>query len=209
MTLRIALLASGSGRTVENLGRRWREGRLDAEPVVVLSNKRRAGVHEKARSLEIPSVVCAGRRGEDPASYGRRVFERLRPFAPDYVCLAGFLKLLPIPADYRGRVINIHPSLIPAFSGLGFYGARVHQAAFTAGVRVSGCTVHFCDDQYDTGPILLQSAVALEPEDGPEVIAGKVFAAELEAYPEALSLLAAGRVRLSGGRCLIDPLSEA
>jgi phosphoribosylglycinamide formyltransferase-1 len=114
--------------------------------------------------------------------------------------MAGFLQLLPIAEVFRGRVLNIHPALIPAFSGKGFYGLRVHQAALAQGVKVSGCTVHFADDQYDHGPIVLQRVVPVLEGDTPESLQGRVFAAECEAYPEAIGLFAEGRLEIEGRR---------
>ena len=120
------------------------------------------------------------------------------------MCLAGYMKLLrPIPADFQGRVLNIHPALIPAFAGKGFYGQRVHEAALAAGVKVSGCTVHFVDDEYDHGPIVAQQAVPVLEEDTPESLAQRVFAAECELYPAAIRLFAEGRLRIEGRRARV------
>ena len=114
--------------------------------------------------------------------------------------MAGFLKFAPVPADFANRVVNIHPALIPAFCGLGYYGLRVHQAVLDYGAKISGCTVHFVDNQYDHGPIILQRVVPVEEEDTPETLAARVFAAECEALPEAIRLFAAGRVAVDGRR---------
>jgi phosphoribosylglycinamide formyltransferase-1 len=116
------------------------------------------------------------------------------------VCLAGWLHLLPIPDDFRYRVLNIHPSLLPAFGGKGMYGRRVHEAVLNYGAKISGCTVHFADDTYDTGPIILQKCVPVADNDTPETLAARVFAVECEAYPEAIQLVGFGRVQVQGRR---------
>ena len=114
--------------------------------------------------------------------------------------LAGFLSLLKIPADYKGRVLNVHPALIPAFCGKGYYGSKVHQAALDAGVKVSGCTVHFADDTYDTGPIIVQRTVPVLENDTADTLAARVFKEECSALPEAITLFAQGRLKLDGRR---------
>jgi phosphoribosylglycinamide formyltransferase 1 len=116
------------------------------------------------------------------------------------VCLAGFLQLVEIPPDFANRVLNIHPALIPAFSGKGFHGPAVHRAALEAGVKVSGCTVHFADNQYDHGPIISQRVVPVLDDDTPETLAARVFAEECEAYPEAITWFAEGRLVIEGRR---------
>ena len=114
--------------------------------------------------------------------------------------MGGFLKHVLIPDDFMGRVMNIHPSLIPAFCGHGFYGRRVHQAVLDYGVKVSGCTVHFVDNQYDHGPIILQHVVPVLDDDTPEALAARVFVEECSAYPEAIQRFAQGRLQLVGRR---------
>jgi phosphoribosylglycinamide formyltransferase-1 len=119
--------------------------------------------------------------------------------------MAGFLQLLEIPADFAGRVLNIHPALIPAFCGKGFHGLAVHRAALETGVKVSGCTVHFADNEYDHGPIISQYVVPVLDDDTPESLAGRVFAQECEAYPEAIRWFAQGRLRIEGRRARVLP----
>ena len=123
--------------------------------------------------------------------------------------LAGFLSLLPIPEDFRGRIINVHPSLLPSFGGRGFHGDRVHQAAIELGVKVSGCTVHFVDELYDNGPIILQRTVPVLAEDTAETLASRVQAAERQALPEAIALYNDGRLLVEGRRVrVLDPYRE-
>jgi phosphoribosylglycinamide formyltransferase-1 len=117
--------------------------------------------------------------------------------------MAGFLKLAPVPDDFVGRVVNIHPALLPAFGGPGMYGDRVHQAVLDAGVKVTGCTVHFVDNEYDAGPIIWQQPVPVFDDDTADTLAKRVFEVEKEAYPHVLKLLAAGRVKLEGRRVTV------
>ena len=117
--------------------------------------------------------------------------------------MAGFFKLAPVPGDFAGRVLNIHPALLPAFGGPGMFGHHVHEAVLEAGVKVTGCTVHFVDNQYDHGPIIWQQPVPVFADDTPDTLAARVFEAEKEAYPHVLKLLAAGRIALDGRRVTI------
>lgn len=194
--IRLAVLLSGGGTTLQNLIDRIAAGRLAARIVGVVSSRADAFGLERARRAALPASVVEKGNPE-------RVWEAVRGFEPDLVCLAGWLNLLPIPPDFRGKVLNIHPALLPAFGGKGMYGLRVHEAALAAGVKVSGCTVHFADDTYDTGPILVQRCVPVLASDTPESLAARVFAAECEAYPEAIRRIAEGKVRIDGRRALI------
>lgn len=201
--LRAAVLLSGGGRTLQNLLDR---PELPLELRGVISNRADAYGLERARSAGLPAHVLTRREARHTARYTERVFETVRAWGAEWVLLAGFLRLLaPIPADFRGRVLNIHPSLIPAFAGPGCYGEHVHRAALARGVRLSGCTVHFVNDHYDQGPILVQRSVEVLPGDSVETLAARVFAAECLAYPEAIELLASGRARCEGERVVFAP----
>jgi len=178
--LRLAVLLSGGGRTLDNFHQRIAAGDLRARIEVVVSNAASALGLEKARNYGYPAFSA-------PDSQATNAI--LANYDLDLVCLAGYLKLYTPPDHLKKAVLNIHPSLIPAFCGGGFYGMRVHRAVYRRGVGVSGCTVHFADAAYDEGPIVVQKCVALGADDPPEAIAGKVFAAELEAYPEAINLV--------------------
>jgi phosphoribosylglycinamide formyltransferase-1 len=134
------------------------------------------------------------------SSFQERVWDAVRSHEPDLVCLAGWLHLVPIPDDFRHRVLNIHPALLPAFGGKGMYGRHVHEAVLAYGAKVSGCTVHFADNEYDHGPIVLQRVVPVLDDDTPETLAERVFEQECLAYPEAIRLFAAGRLRVEGRR---------
>jgi phosphoribosylglycinamide formyltransferase-1 len=178
--LKIAVLLSGSGRTLDNFHERIQAGTLDAEIQVVISNVRDALGLQKAERYGYPALYANG---------NEVINTILRDYSIDIICLAGFLKLYTPPPALARSVINIHPSLIPAFCGDGFYGSRVHRAVKARGCLVSGCTVHFASEVYDEGPIIVQKCVELDYDDTPESIAAKVFAAECEAFPKALNLV--------------------
>ena len=178
--LNMAVLLSGSGRTLDNFHQRSADGRLQGRITVVISNIDGVLGLEKARNYGYPSFV---------AKNSAAINAILAGYPVDIICLAGYLKLYVPPRQLARRVINIHPSLIPSFCGAGYYGHHVHQAVKERGCLVSGCTVHFADDQYDEGPIIVQKAVSLGYEDSEEQIADRVFAAECEAFPEAINLV--------------------
>jgi formyltetrahydrofolate-dependent phosphoribosylglycinamide formyltransferase len=198
--IRVAVLLSGNGTTLQNLLDRSADGRLRAEVVLVVSNRSDAFGLERATRAGVRAAVVE--RADCPSrdEFGRRIFDLCREAKVDLVCLGGFLQLLPIPDDFAGRVMNIHPALIPAFCGKGFYGHRVHEAALEMGVKVSGCTVHFADNVYDHGPIILQRVVPVLDDDTADTLAARVFEQECEAYPEAIRLFAEGRLRIEGRR---------
>ncbi|MDZ7642417.1 MAG: formyltransferase family protein [Desulfurivibrio sp.] len=180
--MNLAVLLSGSGRTLDNFHQRIEAGSMAGRITAVISNQAAALGLEKARAYGYPAF-----HGADNAAINALIAEQ----SVDLVLLAGFLKLYVPPPELQRAVLNIHPALIPAFSGAGMYGMRVHRAAHARGVKVSGCTVHFANEAYDEGPIVVQKCVALAKHDGPEEIAARVFAAECEAYPEAVNLVAA------------------
>ena len=183
---RLAILLSGSGRTLENLLDKIASGRLVATiPLVVSSRPDVRGI-DIARRAGVP-VEILPREGQSTAAWSETIFAACRAASPDLVVMAGFLHLLAIPTDFAGRVINIHPSLLPAFGGKGFHGEHVHRAVLERGCTVSGCTVHLVDDQYDHGRILLQRTVPVLPDDTVASLAARVFAAECDALPDAIA----------------------
>ncbi len=204
--LRLAVLLSGSGTTLQNLIDRTGADCLPAQIVGVVSSRADVFGVQRARAAGLPVAIVERRSPGDgaPRPFADRVWEAVRAWKPDLVCFAGWLHLLPIPDDFQQKVLNIHPSLLPAFGGKGMHGRHVHEAVLAAGARVSGCTVHFADDTYDTGPILVQRCVPVEDGDDPESLAARVFAAECEAYPEAIRLIAENRVRVDGRRVVIS-----
>jgi len=190
-TLRLGVLLSGSGRTLDNLLEWIAAGRLAARVETVISSRADVrGVRIAARA-GIPVDVLPP-AGDGAAAWSAAIFDRCRAAGADLVVMAGFLHLLEIPADFAGRVINIHPALLPAFGGKGFHGMHVHRAVIARGCTVSGCTVHLVDNEYDHGRVLLQRTVPVLPDDTPESLAARVFAAECVALPEALNRIAAG-----------------
>lgn len=197
--LRLAVCVSGGGTTLQNLIDLTGAKTLRAGVVQVVASRPGIGAISRAQAAGVP-VAVAVRAGQSLAEFSRAVFEPIRQSRADLVVLGGFLALVEIPADYRGRVLNVHPSLIPAFCGKGFHGSAVHAAALESGVKVSGCTVHFADDTYDTGPIILQQTVPVLDDDTPAVLAARVFRAECQALPEAIALYAAGRLTVEGRR---------
>jgi phosphoribosylglycinamide formyltransferase-1 len=197
--IRLAVLISGGGTTLQNLIDRVSDGRLNVQIAGVLSSRADAFGIVRAERAGLPVTIVPRSPG-----FSDRVWAAVREFRPDLVCLAGWMHLLPIAPDFRGKVLNIHPSLLPAFGGKGMYGRHVHEAVLAYGTRVSGCTVHFADDTYDTGPILVQKCVPVKDEDDPDTLAARVFQAECEAYPEAIRLIAEGRVTVHGRRVVIS-----
>jgi len=202
--IRLAVLLSGTGTTLQNLIDRIADGRLAAQIVQVISSRPDAGGIERAMRAGLPVEVVGRKSFSDLPSFSKHIFDLCRATRTDLVCLAGFLQLLEIPPDYTDRILNIHPALLPAFGGKGKYGRHVHEAVLAHGVKVSGCTVHFVDQVYDHGPIVLQKTVEVRDDDTPDSLAARVFAAECEAYPEAIRLFAEGRLRLDGRRVRID-----
>jgi phosphoribosylglycinamide formyltransferase-1 len=203
--LNIAVLISGGGTTLKNLLERISAGRLRVSISLVISSSPKAGGLKFAQEADIPLLIVEQKNFPDQDAMSREIFGRCRAAGVNLVVMGGFLKRLTIPPDFANRVINIHPALIPAFCGTGLYGHRVHEAVLEYGVKLSGCTVHFADNQYDHGPVILQKAVPVMDDDTPDELAARVFQAECDAYPEALQLIADGRVQIKGRRVQILP----
>jgi phosphoribosylglycinamide formyltransferase 1 len=202
--IRLAVCVSGGGTTLQNLFDAIASGQLRAEVVQVVASRPNIGAIPRAEAAGVP-VAVVERKGRSLDDFSAAAFDPIRRRGADLVVLGGFLSMIAIPPDYEGRVINIHPALIPAFCGKGFYGEAVHRAAIEAGVKVSGCTVHFADASYDTGPIILQRVVPVLDDDTPAALAARVFEAECRALPEAIALYAAGRLRVEGRRVRVRP----
>jgi phosphoribosylglycinamide formyltransferase-1 len=176
--LKMAVLLSGSGRTLDNFHEEIQQGNLRAEVQVVVSNVASALGLEKAKKYGYPAFHAVD---------SEKTNAILADYDIDVICLAGYLKLYTPPQGLEKSVINIHPSLIPTFCGDGFYGSKVHRAVKERGCMVSGCTVHFANEVYDEGPIILQKCVSLGYDDSIDEIAAKVFEAECQAFPEAIN----------------------
>ena len=202
--LRVAVLLSGSGTSLENLFEHIDRG-LPAEVVCVLSSKKSAFGLERAERRDVPAIAIPRREHPDVGAFNDALHAALERFEPDLVCLLGFLSPFELRGRYAGRALNVHPALIPAFSGKGFYGHHVHEAVLNQGVKLTGATVHFVSEGYDEGPILLQSAIEVLDGDTPESLAQRVQALERELVPKAIGLIAAGRVEIREGRTRIAP----
>src|SRR4051812_39654995 len=198
--LNLAVLVSGSGTTLQNFIDRIAARELDARIKLVIGSKPDLLGVTRAREAKLPTEVIDRKSCADVAAFSRRVFESIDRAGVDLVCLAGWLCLLDNPDRWSGRMMNIHPALLPSFGGRGMYGRRVHQAVIDHGCKVSGCTVHFVDASYDTGPIILQRTCPVLDDDTPETLAKRVFEEEKLAYSEAIRLFAEGRLRIEGCR---------
>ena len=199
------IVLSGNGTSLENLLKHIESGDVPGEVVAVISSKANAYGLERARAHGIPAIAIPRKEHPDPDAFNDALPAALEPYEADLVALLGFLSLFQLRGRYDGRVINVHPALIPAFSGTGFYGQRVYEAVLEAGVKLTGATVHFTDDEYDHGPILLQEAVAVEAGDTPDSLAARVTAVERRLVPEAIRLIAEGRVEIKDGRTRLLP----
>lgn len=205
--LPIAVLISGGGTTLRNLIEQQRAGQLPIDIRLVISSNPQAKGLQYASDAKIPSRVIEKKKGISASEYEQQMFEPCRAAGVKYVVMAGFLKHVPIPVDFENRVINIHPSLIPAFCGQGMYGLKVHQAVLDYGAKITGCTVHFVDNQFDHGPIIGQWAVPVRDDDTAESLQARVFAQECSAYPAVLRALAAGDVTMQGRRVHVPNLA--
>ena len=203
--LRLAVLVSGSGTTLQNFVDVIAAGRLDARIDLVVGSRPDLLGLKRAADARVPNFVVDRRGFDDCAAFSKAVFSLCDDAGVDLVCLGGWLCLLDLPDHYAGKVMNIHPALLPSFGGRGMFGRRVHQAVLDHGCKVSGCTVHFVDNTYDTGPIILQRPCPVLDEDTPETLARRVFDEEKVAYPEAVRLFHDGRLRIEGRRVRILP----
>ncbi len=194
--MKVAVLISGGGRTLKNFLDLIADDQLPVEVALVIASSAKAGGLAHAEAAGVPTSVVSRKDYASDELFGAAVFSRCRTAGVELVVMAGWLKLTPVPDDFAGKVVNIHPSLLPAFGGQGMYGDKVHAAVIERGCRVSGCTVHFVDNRYDEGPIIWQTPVPVLGSDTPGDLAARVFEAEKEAYPHVLRMLAAGRVTI-------------
>ena len=203
--IRLAVLLSGGGTTLENIFTRTEAGTLDAEVAVVIASRPDAAGLGRAKNHGAEAAVVERKRFKDAASFSDALNAKLDEYNVGLVCLAGFMVMWKMSDRYLGRVMDIHPALIPAFCGKGFYGHFVHEAVLEYGAKVSGCTVHFADREYDRGPVIVQKTVPVLDDDTPDTLAARVFEKECEAYPEAIQLFAEGRLRIDGRRVRVLP----
>lgn len=202
--LKVLVMVSGGGTNLQAIIDAVDSRQItNTEIVGVISNNRSAYALERAAHHGIPACCVSPKDYENRAAFNEKLLEKVDGYAPDLIVLAGFLVVIP-PAmieKYRNRIINIHPSLIPSFCGTGYYGLKVHEAALARGVKVTGATVHFVDEGTDTGPIILQKAVAVEDGDTPEVLQRRVMEqAEWIILPKAIDLIANGKVNVADGK---------
>jgi formyltetrahydrofolate-dependent phosphoribosylglycinamide formyltransferase len=202
-TLRIAVLLSGSGTSLENLLEHIDSGAVPGSVEIVIASKEKAFGLERARRREIPAVAVARKQYPDVGDFNDALHAALDDYDVDLVLLLGFLSPFETRGKLDGRTMNVHPALIPAFCGKGFYGHRVHDAVLEAGVKLTGATIHFVDAEYDHGPIILQEAVPVQDDDTPDTLAARVQAAERRLVPEAVRLFAEGRLTIDGRRVRI------
>jgi phosphoribosylglycinamide formyltransferase-1 len=198
--INLAVLVSGSGTTLQNLIDQSAAGQLDARIKLVIGSRPDLPAIQRAQRAHIPAEVVERVKHADVGSFSRRVFALINAAGADLVCLGGWLSLLEVPPEWQGRMMNIHPALLPSFGGKGMYGRHVHEAVLEAGCKVSGCTVHFVDATYDTGPIIVQRTCQVLEDDTPASLAQRVFEQEKLAFPQAIRLFAQGRLKLEGKR---------
>ncbi len=204
--LRVAVLISGSGSTLRNLLEYSAAGKLHAEIVGVAASRDCSGL-EHAKSFGVPCAVVPRGRPFDVEDFSARMTTQLDQWRPDLIALGGFLSLYIIPPQYLNRVINIHPALLPGFGGKGMYGDHVHEAVLESGAKVTGCSVHVVNNEYDAGPVLAQRAVPVMEGDTVETLGERVRATERELYPQVIQWFAEGRVQIKDGEIVIGPRS--
>lgn len=196
--LQIAVFGSGRGSNFGAILDALERGRItEARISLVLSNNSQAGILELARAHGIAAVHLSRKQFADEPAYVRAVLDLLRTHEVNFIALAGYMKQVPpeVIAAYRNRIVNIHPALLPKFGGRGMYGMHVHNAVIAAGESVSGATVHFVDEEYDHGAIVLQKSIPVADNDTPDTLAARVLAVEHEIYPEAIRLFAEGKAQ--------------
>jgi len=203
---RVAILISGRGSNMVSLVQGMQDGSVPAEPVLVLSNKPHAAGLERAEQLGVPTEVVSSKRIKPRLEHEKQVAEVLRRYRADWICLAGYMRLLSpwLVEQFRGRILNIHPALLPSFPGL-----HAQEQALEYGVKVTGCTVHLVDEECDHGPIILQTPVPVLEGDDDDSLSARVLEQEHRAYPEALKLCAEGRVKIEGRHVRVLPAAAA
>ncbi len=193
MPLNLAVLVSGAGTMLQNFIDQIEAGKLDAQIQVVVSSRRDVISVERAKAAELPCEIVQRRAFDTVEEFSEAITAVLEPYPIDLILLSGFLQKYLFPAAYEGRVLNVHPALLPKHGGQGMYGHHVHEAVLAAGDQESGVTVIVADHEYDHGPTILQKSVPVMADDTPESLAARVFEAEKEAYPEAVRLVASGQ----------------
>lgn len=201
---KLAVLISGSGRTMLNIFEQIKAGKLNAEIRLVISSRSDTAGVQRAKQAGLKIKIIRKKDYPDIAEFSRQIEKELSAAGIELVIQGGWLCLWRIPEEFENRVMNIHPALLPGFAGKGMWGHRVHEAVIKAGCKVSGCTVHFCTNEYDKGPIVVQKACIVKEDDTPETLAERVFGVECIAYPEAVNLFIQGRITVEGGRTRVS-----
>lgn len=198
--MRLAVFASGGGTNFQALLDAMARDHLPATAVCCVSDTPEAGALDRADRHDVPTAIVEPGNFDSRAAFGRALLDVLRSHNATFVALAGYMMKIPsnVVAEYRGRMTNVHPALLPAFGGKGMYGMRVHEAVLEYGVHWSGVTVHLVDEEYDRGPIVLQEPVPVYADDSPQTLANRIKSVEHRLYPEAIRLFAEERVRLDG-----------
>lgn len=203
--MKLAVFASGRGSNFQAILNAIATQRLRAQVALCVSNRSEAGALQIARAAQIPVAVIEEKTFANTSEYANALLRQLAKHEVNFIALAGFMRKIPVEIVrlFRHRIINIHPALLPSFGGKGLYGHRVHEAVLAYGCKVSGATVHFVDEEYDTGPPILQRCVAVLENDTPETLAARVLEIEHQIYPEALQLFVEERVRAEGRKVSI------
>ncbi len=197
--VRLGVLISGGGRTMLNILEYIKQGKLNAEIAVVISSRSTVAGVERARNAGLNVEIIRKKDYADIDKFSKRIEQELVKANVELVIQGGWLCLWKIPTRYENRVMNIHPALLPGFGGKGMWGHHVHEAVLNAGCKVSGCSVHFCTDEYDAGPIIVQRTCEVKEDDTPDSLAARVFEQECIAYPQAIKLFAQGLSVQNGG----------
>lgn len=201
--IKIGILLSGGGRTMVNILDQIKQNKLDAEISVVISSRSDVAGVDKAKAAGLPVEIVRKKDYPDIKEFSEQIEKILVAAKVDLVVQAGWLCLWNIPGEFENRVMNIHPALLPAFGGQGMWGHHVHEAVLKAGCKISGCTVHFCTNEYDKGAIIVQKTCPVLENDDPDVLAARVFQQECIAYPEAIKLFSQGRISIRDNRTII------
>lgn len=204
--LRVGVFASGSGSNLQSIIDQSMAGKINAEVTVVISNNSKAGALERAARHGIPHYHISVKQFATEWQYVQKLLDVLQEHQVQLVALAGYMKMMPIAVirEYKDKMINVHPALLPDFGGKGMYGHFVHEAVLAGGRAVSGATIHLVDEEYDQGPIVAQRSVPVKSDDTPETLAARVLTVEHELYPEVIQLFALGRIKVIDRKVIIN-----
>jgi len=202
---KIGFLLSGSGSTLNNLIQKIKEKYLECEISVVISSKKGVKGIEIAKENNIPCFIVEYLKYKnDIEKYSNEITKIIKKYSVDLIVMGGFMSLYKIPDEFKNRVINIHPALIPAFCGKGMYGIKVHEAVIEYGAKITGCTVHFVDNEYDHGPIIYQEAIRVLSNDTPETLAERVKELERKVYPYVIKKILEKKFKINGKKVFLE-----